>query len=141
MEIIGNVMANKVNIRVRYQETDQMGVVYHSNYLIWFEVGRAEMIRDLGLTYAEMEKMGVMMPVTFANVQYKAPAHYDDKITIITEVMKLSPVRIEFAYQVLRDDDLLAEGGTGHAFVNLEGKPIRLDKVSPPAWEIIKQVR
>lgn len=135
------MMENKVNIRVRYQETDQMGVVYHGNYLTWFEIGRSEMTRSMGLTYADMEAMGVMMPVTFANLQYKAPARYDDELTIVTEVVKVSPVRMEFAYQVLRGQEILAEGSTGHAFIAQDGKPIRLDKACPSAWSIIKQVR
>lgn len=124
-------------IRVRYQETDQMGVVYHGNYLTWFEVGRTEIIRQMGLSYNEMEQLGVRLPVTFANCQYRIPARYDDELLIVTELIKASPIRLEFAYQVRRGEELLAEGSTGHAFIDKTGKVVRIDKLFPQVWSLL----
>ena len=115
-------------LRVRYAETDKMGVVYYANYLVWFEVARAELLRSLGWTYREMEHAGVSLPVIEAHCEYHRPAKYDDEIEVRTEGRMLSPVRMEFRYEVLRREDqtLSASGRTVHAAVNLEGRPCRL---------------
>src|SRR6185503_20717447 len=92
-------------LRVRYAETDKMGVVYYANYLVWFEVGRADLLRSLGWTYREMELAGVSLPVIEAHCLYQRPARYDDEIEIRTEGRLLSPVRMEFQYEVIRRAD------------------------------------
>lgn len=113
---------------MRYAETDRMGVVYYANYLVWFEVARADLLRALGWTYREMEESGVTLPVIEARCEYKAPARYDDEIVIRTEGWMRSPVRMEFAYHVVRKADgvLSASGSTMHAALGLDGRPCRL---------------
>jgi acyl-CoA thioester hydrolase len=120
--------ASVSTLRVRYAETDKMGVVYYANYLVWFEVGRADLLRSLGWSYREMEVAGIALPVIEAHCQYLRPARYDDEIDVRTEGRMLSPVRMEFHYQVVRRDDqtITAEGKTVHAAVDAAGKPCRL---------------
>lgn len=115
-------LSAKTNLRVRYAETDQMGIVYHANYIVWFEVGRSALFRELNLPYTELEKQGVSLAVIEANCRYRQPAHYDDEITIITEVIKMSARGITFSYRILREETLLAEGKTLHVFVDKTGK-------------------
>lgn len=106
------MFSNDTQIRVRYAETDQMGVVYHSNFFPYFESARAESIRELGLTYADMEKMGVIMPVIDVHCRYLRPARYDDLLTVKT-ILKELPVhhKIEFHHEVYNEqDELLAVG-------------------------------
>jgi acyl-CoA thioester hydrolase len=115
-------------LRVRYAETDKMGVVYYANYLVWFEVARADLLRSLGWSYREMEIAGISLPVIEAHCQYLRPARYDDEIDVRTNGRMLSPVRMEFQYQVVRtiDQTIAAEGKTVHAAVDRSGKPCRL---------------
>jgi acyl-CoA thioester hydrolase len=115
-------------LRVRYAETDKMGVVYYANYLVWFEVARADLLRSLGWSYREMEIAGISLPVIEAHCNYLRPARYDDEIAVKTEGRMLSPVRMEFEYQVVRTEDgtIAAQGKTVHAAVDPSGKPCRL---------------
>ena len=115
-------------IRVRYAETDKMGVVYYANYLVWFEVARADLLRSLGWTYREMEHAGVSLPVIEAHCEYRKPVQYDDEIEVRTKGRMLSPVRMEFTYEIVRRDDrsLTASGHTIHAALDRAGKPCRL---------------
>jgi acyl-CoA thioester hydrolase len=115
-------------LRVRYAETDKMGVVYYANYLVWFEVARTDLLRTLGWSYREMEHTGVSLPVIETHCEYHRPARYDDEIEIRTEGRMLSPVRIEFRYDVFRQENgtLSASGRTVHASVNADGRPCRL---------------
>lgn len=115
-------------LRVRYAETDKMGVVYYANYLVWFEVARADLLRSLGWSYREMEAAGISLPVIEARCRYLRPARYDDEIDVTTEGRMLSPVRMEFHYQVVRkaDKTVAAEGATVHAALDASGKPCRL---------------
>lgn len=115
-------------LRVRYAETDQMGVVYYANYLVWFEVSRTDWLRHAGWSYVEMEAEGYMLPVVQAHCSYKQSARYDDEIEILARGTLLSPVRIRFDYNVRRAADaaLLAEGYTVHASLDPQGKPRRL---------------
>jgi acyl-CoA thioester hydrolase len=115
-------------IRVRYAETDQMGVVYYANYFVWFEVARGELLRNHGWTYREMEGTGVMLPVVDAQCEYLRPARYDDEIEIRTEGLMLSPVRMSFTYEVRANgrDGLVSTGRTLHAAVDRNGRPCRL---------------
>jgi len=115
-------------LRVRYAETDRMGVVYHANYLVWFEVGRTDLLRGLGWTYREMEESGVMLPVIEAHCEYRRPARYDDEIEVRTTGRLLSPVRLEFTYDVVlaRDGTTAVVGMTRHAALGMDGRPCRL---------------
>jgi acyl-CoA thioester hydrolase len=115
-------------VRVRYAETDQMGVVYYSNYFVWFEVGRTDLLRDSGLTYRELEADGVSLPVIEAQCEYHRPARYDDDLEILTTGALLSPVRVEFSYRIVKSQDgaELATGRTAHAVLDRDGRPCRL---------------
>jgi acyl-CoA thioester hydrolase len=111
----------ETRLRVRYAETDKMGVVYHSNYVIWFEVGRVELLRQLGFEYSSMEKQDdCHIPVVDLRVRYKAPALYDDEIVIRTRLANVRASLLHFAYEVLRANDglLLATGETMHIIVD-----------------------
>ncbi|NLM51765.1 MAG: acyl-CoA thioesterase [Firmicutes bacterium] len=121
-------------IRVRYGETDKMGIVYHSRYLDWMEVGRTEFFRQLGMPYSEIEKNNIFLPVIKVYCQYKSPARYDDLLRIVTNVTSLQEVRLVFTYEIFREDKILALGETEHAFVNHLGKPIVLKKHNPFLW-------
>ena len=112
-----NGVSGEVRLRVRYAETDQMGVVYYSNFLVWFEIGRVELLRQLGFDYKTMEiEDDCFIPVVEANCRYKAPARYDDELTIVTHVTGVRGAVLKFRYRVVRvsDQQLLAEGETTH---------------------------
>jgi acyl-CoA thioester hydrolase len=114
-------------VRVRYAETDRMGVVYYSNYLVWFEVGRTEWLRETGWTYRDMEQQGIALPVIEAHCEYRQPARYDDEIEIRTRAALMTPVRIRFDYELLRaDNTVVASGYTVHAALDAAGRPSRL---------------
>jgi acyl-CoA thioester hydrolase len=115
-------------VRVRYAETDKMGVVYYSNYFVWFEVGRTDLLRGNGWTYREMEADGVSLPVIEARCEYKLPARYDDDLEIRTTGTLVSPVRVAFSYEIVRPGDaqILATGQTVHASLDRSGRPCRL---------------
>lgn len=127
-------MKNETEIRVRYKETDQMGVAYHANYLIWFEVGRAELMRSIGLPYREFEKNGLFLPVLKVYCEYKHAVKYDEQITVVTRLQELQNVRLYFSYEIRLDNRLMAGGYTEHAFINEKGKPVALKKTSPFLW-------
>lgn len=116
----------QTRVRVRYAETDAMGVAYHANYFVWFEVGRTDLLRDLGWTYRDMEASGVSLPVIEATCQFRSPARYDDELEIRTDGRITSPVRMEFAYRITRSGTELATGLTSHAAVSKAGRPCRL---------------
>lgn len=119
----------ETKLRVRYAETDQMGVVYHSNFVIWFEVGRVEMLRQLGFTYREMERQdGIHIAVVDMRCRYKSPARYDDMVTLRTRLVNVRDSLLHFGYEVVRDEDgtMLAEGETVHIVVDSEFKRIPL---------------
>ena len=118
-------------VRVRYAETDKMGVVYHANYFVWFEVGRTDLLRSAGWTYKEMESEGFSLPVIEAHCEYKQPARYDDELEIRTTATLASPARVAFDYEVVRSADAqapvtLVTGRTVHATIDRDGRPCRL---------------
>jgi acyl-CoA thioester hydrolase len=122
----GNRVTGEVHLRVRYAETDQMGVVYYSNFLVWFEIGRVELLRQLGFDYKTMEiDDDCFIPVVEASCRYKAPARYDDVLTVSTYVTGVRGAVLKFRYRVVRVSDqmLLAEGETTH--VVTDGKLIK----------------
>ena len=121
----------ETRVRVRYAETDQMGIVYYANYLVWMEVGRVAYCSNVGFEYRDMErKDGVMLTVTDVHCKYRASAQFDDDIKILTWVTDARSRSIRFAYEMRRacDNQLLATGETEHLVCNLDGKPIRLPK-------------
>ena len=120
---------HRARVRVRYGETDQMGVVYHPNYLLYFETGRTELLRAAGSVYSELEKSGVFLVVTEASLVYRAAARYDEELEVITTVDQLGKATIGFSYRVLGPaGTLLVEGRTVLASVDQAKSPVRLPK-------------
>ncbi len=121
------MIKNETKIRVRYGETDQMGYVYYGNYAEFFEVGRVEWLRSLGVTYKSLEDTGIMLPVLNLNVNYLKPAKYDDLLTIKTILRKKPLVKIEFDFEVYNEqNELLTTGFTSLVFVDMKkNKPIK----------------
>ncbi|MGV3461084.1 MAG: acyl-CoA thioesterase [Flavobacterium sp.] len=117
---------HEFKVRVRYAETDQMGVVYHGNYAQYFEMGRVEWLRNLGLSYAYMEKNGIMLPVVSLTLNYKKPARYDDLLTVRTILKKQESVKIEFDYEIYNEKgELLTTGNSVLVFVDMKtGRPV-----------------
>jgi acyl-CoA thioester hydrolase len=119
----------ETRVRVRYAETDQMGVVYHANYFVWFEIGRVEMLRQLGFSYRDMERAdGCFIAVVDARCRYKAPARYDDEIIVRTHLKNVRESIIHFGYELIRTEDgvVLAEGETTHVVTTAEMKRVVL---------------
>ena len=122
-------VVNETRLRVRYAETDQMGVVYHSNHLIWFEVGRVELMRQMGLAYRDMEREdGLFIAVAEAKCRYRAPVFYDEEVVVRTRLKTVRKSVIVFAYELTRADTgaLLADGETTHVVTNTEMKTAHL---------------
>jgi acyl-CoA thioester hydrolase len=120
---------NETKLRVRYAETDQMGVVYHSNHLIWFEVGRVELMRQMGFLYRDMEREdGCFIAVAEAKCRYRAPVYYDEEVVVRTRLKSVRKSVVVFAYGLVRADNgnLLAEGETTHVVTNSEMKVVPL---------------
>jgi acyl-CoA thioester hydrolase len=118
----------RTRVRVRYAETDRMGVVYYANYLVWFEVGRTDWLRQTGWNYREMERDGISLPVVEAHCEYRQPVRYDDEVEIVTKGTLVTPVRVRFDYELTREgtDGTLACGHTVHGAVDTNGRPCRL---------------
>ncbi len=135
-----------------------MGVVYHANYLNWFEIGRTEMIREIGFTYRGMEEQGLLLPVVDLDIKYRQPAKYDDSVTVFTRMTAFSPLRIQYEYEIRilspEEQDTLAAnnqsvewelpgivlttGVTRHVWLNQDWKPARLDKCAPNLYDALK---
>ena len=115
----------EITVRVRYQETDQMGFVYYSNYFVYFEMGRIEFLRNLGFSYSELEKENIFLAVIEAHCKYRAPARFDDLLVIKTWLSKMKYARVEFCYEIRRRDEgkLIAEGSTVLACLDENRRP------------------
>jgi len=140
-------------LRVHYKETDQMAVVHHANYVSWFEIGRTEMMRDLGIAYRDMEALGLLLPVLDIKIEYHAPARYDDCIAVYTKLTDYSAVRLQYHYDIRRinktstykyfkepEGELLASGYTLHMWLNKQWRPARLDRLAPDIYESLEQM-
>ncbi len=114
--------SGEIHIRVRYAETDRMGLLHHANYLVYFEQGRTELLRQQGFSYRDIEDQGFYLVLTKVQVRYKSPAYYDDLLTLKTIVQRVTLVKIEHRYELLRDGILLAEGETTLGCVDKSGK-------------------
>jgi len=124
------MLVNETKIRVRYSETDQMGVVHHGAYLTYFEIGRTELIRQLGVTYRKMEEDGIMLPVISVYCKYFEPAKYDDELIIKTTLGKNPGIKIQFDYEIYHNKTKICEGNVLLAFLNASTrKPLK-----PPEW-------
>ncbi|NFV24016.1 acyl-CoA thioesterase [Clostridium sporogenes] len=129
---------NRTETTVRYVETDQMGVVHHSNYYPWFEIGRTEFTKATGMKYTDIENIGVMMPLTESYCKYMKPAKYEDEIIIETSIEKLTPVKIIFSYKIIKkeNNELLAKGSTTQAFVDKNNfRVINLKQCNEELWK------
>jgi acyl-CoA thioester hydrolase len=115
--------SGEITIRVRYAETDRMGLLHHANYLIYFEQGRTELLRSCGLSYKDLEDQGYLLVLTKIEVKYRWPAHYDDVLTLKTIVTRTTAVRIDHRYELYCEGRLLAEGASTLACVDRNGRP------------------
>jgi acyl-CoA thioester hydrolase len=113
----------EIQVRVRYAETDRMGLLHHANYLVYFEQARTELLRAQGRSYRDLEDQGYLLVLTRVEVRYKRPARYDDLLAVRTTVERVTAVRIDHRYEVLRDGELLAEGSSTLACVDRTGRP------------------
>jgi acyl-CoA thioester hydrolase len=122
------VRSHRHSFRVIYGDTDTMGVVYYANYLRYFEAGRNEILRAMGIRYREMEQMGFMLPVAEASIKYRTPAHYDDELELETAIAEVRHASVRIAYRLFRksDDALVATGETMHACMTKDGRVTRL---------------
>ena len=123
------MIQSRVQVTVRYAETDMMGIVYHANYLPWFEVGRTTLLKEIGVPYRQLEEEGFRLPVLEISAKYLKPATYDDAVLVITTLRERPLLRIRLVYEVRRGDELLVTGTSVHAFVDKAGRPVR-----PPPW-------
>ncbi|MCK5811968.1 MAG: acyl-CoA thioesterase [Clostridiales bacterium] len=131
----------ETKITVRYAETDQMGIAHHSNYAIWFEAARTEFIKELGISYSDCEKRGLMLPLISLECQFKKPALYDEVLVILSKLDKLTPVRMVIKYEVRKEgfDEIIATGKTGHVWTDLSLRPINLKKKDSHVFLILQK--
>jgi acyl-CoA thioester hydrolase len=122
------MIESRSQITVRYAETDMMGIVYHGNYLPWFEVGRTTLLKECGIVYRDLEAQGYRLPVIELGIKFFKSALYDDTVTVLTRLKERPLLRIRLDYEVRRGDELLVTGFTIHTFINKAGEPVR-----PPA--------
>ncbi|GFR38083.1 4-hydroxybenzoyl-CoA thioesterase [Insulibacter thermoxylanivorax] len=134
------------DLTARYAETDRMGVIYHANYLTWFEIGRTEMIRELGYPYRKIEELGLLLPVVDLDMQFIKPAYYDDRIRISTRITDFTNIRLNFEVRIERLDEetfqaaeLLVTGRTRHVWLNNRWKSARIDREAPELYALIKR--
>lgn len=131
-------MVSVSHITVRYQETDQMGIVHHSVYPIWYEVARNDFCKQSGVPYAQMEKQGILTPIYELRSKYQKPAHYDDILTIETRLTGLTPFRVVFSYRIYNGEALIHSGETVHVWVDQETfKPMNLQKKHPQLYQTL----
>lgn len=129
--------ASETRLTVRYAETDMMGIVHHSRYYPWFEVARTDFIKKSGMSYTEMENMGILLPLTETGAKYHYGLRYEDEVLVTCKLTKLTVARCEFHYEVykLPEMKLMTEGKTGHGFINKAFEAINLKKQYPDVWE------
>lgn len=125
------MIETETNVRVRYAETDQMGIVYHSHYLVWMEVGRIRMLEEIGIPYPDLEAMGYMLPVLEIGSKYHAPARFDDDIRIVCRIEERPSVRLRVDYTLWNGERKLMTSFSKHAFLSPENKPVK----PPQAFE------
>lgn len=124
--------------RAQYYETDQMGIIHHSNYIRWFEEARLHFMDEIGLSYAKVEEMGILIPVLSVDCQYKTMVHYNDIVDIYTQIIKFNGVKMTIAYRVVDHvtGEIRCTGETSHAFLNREYRPVRLKREYPDLYEL-----
>ena len=132
---------SNLEIKARYAETDMMGIIHHSVYPVWYEAARTEFIKMAGMTYTELEKGGIMFPLSELNCKYIHPVKYEDVVTVQTRLSKLSFAKIEFSYRVILDGQIMASGSSLHGFVDAKTfRPVSLKKVRPELYEKLQEM-
>lgn len=133
---------SRTEIIVRYAETDQMGIVHHSNYPVWYEAARTDYIKGIGMSYSEIEKRGYLLPLLELKSNYKGAARYEDELIITTKIKELSYTRITFCYEVYNKSNnvLINYGETMHAWTNQELKPLNMKKHAPDIFDLMSKV-
>ena len=133
---------SQTHITVRYAETDMMGIVHHSRYYPWFEQARTDFIKETGMTYSGMEKMGIMLPLTETNCKYLYGLTYEDEIIVTCTIEKLTVARVEFIYEVFKLPEMkkMSEGRTKHGFIDRDFRPVNLKKMHPQLWEKLEKL-
>lgn len=134
-------MQTKTVFTARYAETDQMGIIHHSNYAVWFEAGRTDFLKKAGVTNSSIEERGVILPLYEMNCKFISPAKYEEEIMVVTSLISISRVRVIISYQVLDADNgtLLATGETKHAWTDKTLKPVNAEKIIPDVYSILMQ--
>ena len=134
-------MQAETRFTARYAETDQMGIIHHSNYAVWFEAGRTDFLKKAGVSNTDIEAKGILLPLYGMNCQFKSPAKYEDEIIVVTSLKQISRVRLCFSYQVLNAESqvLLATGETMHAWTDKALKPVNAEKVIPGVYSILSK--
>ena len=134
-------MQAETKIITRYSETDQMGIIHHSNYAVWFEAGRTDFFKKIGFSYKEIEGRGILLPLYEMNCKFKSPARYEDEITIKTSLKEITKVRVIFSYKVINDLDgkLLSLGETMHGWTNRDLKLINAEKTIPEVYHLLSK--
>ena len=135
-------MQTKTVFTARYAETDQMGIIHHSNYAVWFEAGRTDFLKKAGVTNSSIEERGIILPLYEMNCKFKSPARYEQEIMVVTSMISISLARVIFSYQVLDADNgrLLATGETKHAWTDKRLKPVNAEKIIPDVYSMLTQV-
>lgn len=135
------MFVSETSFTVRYAETDQMGIVHHSNYPIWFEAGRTDFIRKLGMPYSKIEEEGCLLPLIELKCRYRGAARYEDEITVKTCIKEMTAVRITFYYEVYKNNepDAITTGETVHAWTNKDLKSLSIKKHAPAIYELLKE--
>ena len=133
----------RTKIQVRYCETDRMGVVHHSRYFPWFEVGRTEFFKSTGMSYAQIESQGILLPLVDCYCKFLHGAQYGDEVWVAVSLDTLGAAKCQFSYQIIRvsDEMLLAEGYTTHGFTTPEFKPVNLKKHYPDIYRVLEKLR
>lgn len=132
-------MQAETKLIARYSETDQMGIIHHSNYAVWFEAGRTDFLKKAGIPNKEIEEQGVLLPLYEMNCKFKSPARYEDEIIVKTKLEHIGKVRIVFSYQVLnaKDGSVLTTGETKHAWTNKSLKPVNAQLLIPDIYDVL----
>lgn len=136
-------MQTQTNVRVRYSETDQMGIAHHSNYAVWFEVGRTDFLNKLGISYTKIEASGILLPLYEINCKFKSPARYEDDIIIKTTIKTFTRIRVFFSYEIVNavDGKLIAAGETMHAWTDKSLKLVNAEALIPEVYSLLNQVK
>lgn len=131
---------DRLTITARYAETDMMGIIHHSVYPVWYEAARTHLLHSAGMSYGQLEKEGIMLPLTKLECQYLHPLHYEDEVVIETRIAKLTAARMEFSYRAVLNGQTMAEGMTLHGFVDSSTfRPVNIKKIRPELYAMLEE--